>query len=153
MRKLVALAIASTMTACGDDEGPSPGEQLQGKWGTEIAGTSCVQAFAFEGETFELDMICTLNDGSVGVQASVGTFAYDGESLTWSLEQSTCPAIRDRVATISAELAGGRLSTTDGARVVVLERIDESQPGGVTALFGCFDADLAFTPRGLSALK
>ena len=75
-------------------EQTTPEERLEGSWSVMTSdGVDCALAVTFEADgVIEVDRFCTLMDGNVGAQATIGTFevSADGISLRWIATDWTC---------------------------------------------------------------
>lgn len=155
MRHL-ALSAAVALCACGgDDEPAGDQERLQGQWGVEI-GAECLQSVAFAGDEIEVDLICNLEGGGIGVQAVVGTYEINesASTFTWRVIRSSCSrsALPFTTETVSYSFEGDALRFVTPEQVSLLERAPESSGGSVQGTFGCFDAQGMFRPQAVSPI-
>lgn len=154
MRRSITLGIyVLGAAACGSDGWP-----VEGTWATATTTRECVFALTIESTTFrdgqyETDLLCELTDGSIGLEAEVGTIQRTGENEYFSNPaQSTCsgkPALFDPASfTSSIERTGNTIRIVEDDGILLLERLKvkarDSQSGFIE--FGCFDTSANFTP-------
>lgn len=138
----IAIGLVLVLAGCGG--GVTDAERLQGSWGLE--SDSCLLALTFDGSQYEADVICTLTDGSIGLQAEAGTFTASGGTLTTTASHASCPLTASEVSTqLSYSFEGETLRLVTPSGILILARLE---PGGGSgaAIFGCYNAGL-FTPR------
>ena len=142
--RMIVLCCA-TLLACGGDAQATPEEQLQGKWFLDEGG--CVRAFTFEETSYEMDLICPLNDGSHGVELVVGEFAVNDGSIEFDPQRASCDDVDGAPFAWSYKLDGDSLRLVSPAGILILEGFEDSE--GAThgsAQFGCFADDGRFAP-------
>lgn len=155
-RSLFACLFLVTVGCGGGGDDASPEDRLQGQWGVDQ--DICVTSIAFQGNQIEVDAICELPDGTVGQQASVGTFVVNGNGYVASYTKSSCPpkSPADRTESATFDFVGDKLRIVVSTATLVLEPITKKQAaagGGAIAQFGCFDQTTGeFTPRAVQAL-
>lgn len=150
MRRLLAVACLVLGLGCGG--GDEPADALQGTWGLDV-NASCALASTFKGNVVEIDFVCLLTDGSIGLEARVGTFTASDTTITTAITQATCPPAEVlRSETFSYALDGSELTVvgTDGA--LVFQRVSDTGGGSGIVAFGCYDADLNFFPMPIRPL-
>lgn len=125
---------------------------LQGKWlGQNDA--QCAIGMSFTGSAYESDFVCQLGSG-FGLQADVGTFDVGNASLSFSAEQSTCPASARRNWSTGFAVEGDTLKFLSASGVLLYSRVS-AMPGGTSGqvTFGCFDDKGAFTAAPLQPVR
>ena len=154
--RIALTSLALALAACASD--PTPAERLAGTWAYEDSD-GCLRAFDFDGDRFAFLHICELAGGGFGVERDEGTFAVSGSRLDVRVVRNSCPDRNPR-ASIGYELGDDWLAidSADGTSRVVYDRVDESSGGedddtlGVSATFGCWNANDVLEPHAVEAL-
>src|SRR5690606_11992223 len=107
--------------ACGDSDEPSPEERLQGVWLYEDEG-GCAHGYSFKGDEYEYDLICFLDDGTVGIEAVVGTFSVDGERIELDPDRATCPGVSGSAYEVRFGFVDDLLRLSTDSGIVLLEK-------------------------------
>lgn len=148
--RLLAAAACVLVIGCGDKDDPA--DALQGTWGLDV-NTSCALASTFEGKVVEIDFICLLTDGTLGVEARVGTFAATDTSITTTITHATCPPEEVlRSETFTYKLNGPELTAVGAGGALVFQRVPDTSGGSGIVVFGCYDAALNFFPMPIRPL-
>lgn len=152
---LIAAACAVAVVACGGDDKPSPEEQLQGTWVTEIDG--CDYGVSFDdSDVYEIDFVCALQGGGYGVQAEVGKYSADDDTLRLTPTHSTCKAATGMGGSGGYSIKGDTLTLVAKRGALQLLHIEESQKQATgqngVAKFGCWNEDDTFTAGELEKL-
>jgi hypothetical protein len=138
------LALALVAAACGDDQEGGILGDVQGNWQREIDGFKCVDAFGFEGDTFEIMRLCELNDGSYAAQYQKGTVKADGGKLRLYPEQSSCGPQPE--LTFEPSVDGDTLTLVGPGGALIMKRLADGDDDTGAVAFGCFDDRASFTP-------
>ena len=163
MRGLCVLVLVLTATAGGCSSSESPGpppDPLRGKWiGATSAGSgNCTPGLVFNGNLYEVDLICQLNDGSLGIEAVVGNYTVAGNVISLTPTAASCRDGREHgPATVSFTVDGRSLRVVWPSGLVVLEKLADdpnaigSGAATTTAAFGCVNPD-RFVPGSVEPL-
>lgn len=148
MRILVVLALVAIGCGHADDGDPLDGTA----WVIESTTSYCGQGLKFEAGTYRELVMCYLTDGSIGIQEWNGPYTVSGDQLTLQIERASCNWYPGQSETLTWAINGaGNLSLQDSAGVVVMQPITAGG-GTFSGVFGCFDADLVFTPMPVHTL-
>ena len=140
-RAKVALFLAVAVAGCGGDE-PSMEDRLQGQWATRDAD-GCAISVAFDSGSAEVDYICALDDGSIGVQARVYDYAIHGAELELRMRASSCHGDLSGTVTYAFAITeADMLSMTTPAATWLLSRVDQADTRGGVFDYGCFTGDV-----------
>ncbi len=147
---VTALVVALGTSGCGGGTGK---DALEGIWATSVPGKQCAFGFAFDSGVVEQDLICNLQSGGTGVDATIGTYTTSGNQLTVSSTRSSCPSDVRETATFSFSVQADTLTMTRPDGILVLKKVPKmpSSTGGA-AVYGCFDDNLTFTSSPLRNL-
>lgn len=151
MKKLAAIALALVLCACGGDGG-APGDEIQGKWLMTI-GSFCALGFAFHAPTYEIDYMCELQSGAIGMEVELGDYKVVGNTIEFRPTAATCPADVS-AGSLGYSVSGDTLNLVARTDAIQLVRVN-SMPGGGTGVavkFGCFAQDGAFTQTAIQPL-
>lgn len=161
MRPMLGILAICFAVSCGaDGGGASPAERLDGLWLRDDALTACTRFLGFTASNgvAVVQMVCELNDGTLGAQIRVGTFEADSGSITINFEESSCPGESRAPDVLRYELDGSQLALGFADGLVVYERSrvsrDEGDDGllGAAVTFGCFDEAGFFEPRAVQPI-
>ena len=147
--RMIAIAVFATAIAVGCST--SADDPLDGTaWAVELS-TACAAGLAFQGGGYRDLLLCSLTDGTIGLQEANGTYEINGDRLTLHMDRASCNWLRD-TATLSWEITGsGTLRLQDSSGIVVLERLT-SGGGSFVGVFGCFDDAGGFTAMPVHTL-
>lgn len=153
MWKVNAVALA-VLAGCGSDD-VSDVDRLMGAWIATGNSASCAVAAVFGSERdnqVELDIICELEDGTIGLDAELADFTAADGVLELQTTHTTCPGdVLEGPWTMGYEFVGDGLRLSSPSGLIVLERLDQSMPGTGAAQFGCFTDD-GFVPYPVTRL-
>ncbi len=151
------LPIFLLFCACSD--GPSAddddtGGRLDGQWGLEVPGTTCMVAFtATAARKYEGDKICPLEGGGYGVEAELGVYQITGSELAMVPTEASCSTSDHARETATFKVNGDTLTLTYPEGTVVMEELPEAPGGSAILSYGCMDLDTGvFTPDELKPL-
>lgn len=153
---LIVAACSVAIVACAGDDKPSPEEQLQGSWATDVDG--CLYGFSFnDSDVYEIDFICGLQGGGAGIEAEVGAYAVDGPGkLRMIPKAGSCPEHVGDGGSGGFEVDGDTLRLVGTSKTVILRRLEKSMQQATgqdgVAEFGCWNDDATFTPGKLEKL-
>jgi len=119
---------------------------LKGAWLSAYSNIPCYDVLAFDGvSAFSRGIICTLADGTTGLQLDKGMYVVIGGQFQWEIDSSTCPV--EEVKSPSGAVTfsvnpGGPLTVTftDAIETFQLAASDPTSSG--IAFFGCFHGDV-----------
>jgi hypothetical protein len=138
MRTVMVMAVvAGAFGGCGGSEG----DPLVGQWDlTDSNG--CLRGLTITaGNAYEGDLICTLTDGTVGLDAELGAYSTSGNAITFNPSRASCA---DAVTnTFNWSLNQNQLSIIGTNGVLVFQKTAPSNGNG-SAVFGCYEADGLF---------
>jgi hypothetical protein len=151
MKQTVFAVLLMISAGCGDDEAePS----LVGDW--LVAGDGpydCAYGLSFDEDgTYVEATICTLEEGSLGVEVYTGTYVANGEKLALKQTHGSCPEAEPGTLNLRYELAGDDLRLGNAEATVVMSRAEGGDVTGGVAVYGCYAQDGAFTPQPISEL-
>lgn len=155
LRRLVV--VAALASACGEEGEDGPQDRLQGKWSVELAN-GCVEVVAFDDDAMEVDVICELTDGGIGMWATTGTVATTDSTYDFKVTASSCTRVDQPNAPTreqaSYSFQGKQLRITTPQGTLLLDKVADNQeaPGGAFAEFGCFLPNGDFVPRPVRAI-
>lgn len=91
MKKL-ALALLVLVGCNGGGEEPRD-VLVNTAWVTTVPTTTCAAGFGFyDGGTYARLLLCTLTDGTQGLEVNSGDYVVDGNRVTTFMRKATCPA-------------------------------------------------------------
>jgi hypothetical protein len=160
MRALALIAcLCSGCLQFGDpqddaqDMPPSPAP-FAGTWMRVELEFDCTRVLIFGkdsagSDAYEIDLLCALNDGGLGLQAEAGSYTVDSEGkTTFTPRKATCARVAAHQATLT-EVEGQVLRVATPTGIEAYERTSPwTVPSGVT--LGCFDASGRFEQRPLT---
>ena len=138
----------AVLIGCGGaGDGGDEIANLTGTWAVDLTA-SCAAGFTFApADEYEIDVVCSLTDGTIGMQAQVGVYVQTADALYFNPRASTCAGTAPSAASYS--VSGQRLTIVDSTGILTLQRLTPSGAGAAT--FGCF-MDGLFTERPLTQL-
>lgn len=149
MRRLAMVLVCLSAAACGAEA--TPAEKLEGSWATPIDGCTAALTFLADGR-MEADTICPLTDGSIGLDAVVGSFTATGTEISFAATSATCPPESvTRNVVWRYDFLGDSLRVFSPTGGLVLNRITPGGGNGAVITFGCFTGD-TFTARPVTPL-
>lgn len=153
-RERIAAIVAACAVAggCGGGSSKTPAEKLQGSWRASQSDGCAIGVIFKDHDEYESIYACELDDGSFGYESYRGHFFVDGDSFTWTTEESSCPDADTADEDVDFEFAGKKLRLATPGGVTLMERIPESQRGTASAEYGCFDEDDYFNPMPVKPL-
>jgi hypothetical protein len=122
---------------------------LMGKWSADLAGgpaADCVIGGAFFEKNYELDVICSLADGAFAVEAEVGTYTADGNTLISTPTHASCtlPDRNHDPSSLAYTVTSTTLRLVTPSGAIIFDKIDDdpnSVGGSATIRFGCIEAE------------
>ena len=155
MRPLLVIPLLAFVVGCGGSDDTI--QPLAGSaWVQRIPDRKCDHQVTFADDGQYLDtMLCYLNDAdnSQAAQVNKGTFIINGETLTTSIDQSSCAA--NLSGSVDFFLSGDSLNlfTSSGGTLMMTRLIfPPGEPTGVQ--IGCFDPNTwVFTPMEVHSLQ
>lgn len=154
------LGLAALAGCSGGDDDTEPNQALIGKWALDLPsspGDACGLAGVFWETKYEIDLICRLSDGSLGVEAEVGDYQADGKTLSTTPTHASCKqADRNHGPdSIAYGVSGSTLRIVTPSGAILLQKLtdDPNAVGTGTAVihFGCANDD-AFVYAPVEAL-
>ena len=137
---------ALLVMGCGTEAGNQG--SVVGLWEAP-SGSSCTVAFDFRSDgTYSESLVCTLADGSLGIQVADGTFSTRAGTVTLMADEATCVGW-SKLSAETYTISGTELTLSDSSGVTLLTH-ETSRSG--TGTYGCFESTGAFTVSPLAPL-
>jgi hypothetical protein len=145
---LIAFVITCfALGGCSSDSKPSNQSNLRGKWIVEL-DNYCFLGLVFDGSSYEVDELCTLEDGSLGIEAEAGSYGASDDTIDFVPEVASC-FLEDRdydPYSLSYTVNSSVLRITAPGAVILLDKFsddpnDVGVQGGAVARYGCSEAD------------
>lgn len=140
MRYLV-IAAALALAACGEKPVPTPEEEIQGLWYTDVAGTSCGKGVSFSGNAYTVVDVCTLTNGQDAMQMEVGTFTLLAGVLTTTPAKATCGDVKQEMVNYKINGSALTIIAPDGLLIMQRQSAQGGDGSGGAAKFVCFTKD------------
>lgn len=152
MKYLFLVLAMFITTSCSSEDA----EKLIGNWRFESPKYECLLLASFDEDTnFQFDTVCEFTDQTLGADLLRGTYQVDGNILTLTARQSSCPqSVVNKVSRSEFSVTDTILRIKDNERLVQFERNDSVGTGSGAITYGCLDltAEDVFTPGPLVSL-
>jgi len=138
------------LAAIGCGGAPDP-DGLDGTGWVFSNSNTCSTGLTFTDGDYELLFLCSLPGGTYGLQVNAGHYDIAGRDLNVLRTRASCDWAVEQSA-YSWAIESGNLVLQNTAGIASYDRIP---PGGgyqFLGTFGCFDADLNFTPMAVHDL-
>ena len=147
---LVVLLIA--LFGCGGDAAPGP--ELEGLWYFSSDTEECGYGLFFEGDKYETDIVCTLQNGATGIEAEAGTFTSTDSQIVVTPKASSCANTSPASTTISYDFVDDKLRLVLPRGVLIFERLErtDGEASSGSSTYGCYDSEGTFSPMPVQSI-